>query len=291
MKKNIITLLFLSAFFAAAYSGCGKKGTGDSFDQEADFLAETENPAADPTGTDDGGMDTENAISQLTLGSAVEIPENFDRKPSEEDANGQLEMVIAEYCKIPEEEYQNVRYYYNYVDLNGDGQTEILALALGQDVKGIQGNILLWADAGTDDVTAEAVKQSFRQAGAPVYISSHTTKGHQDLIIAEHADAVSASARVGSRMADKKIEPRGAGGEEAVPYGAPDIEDSDDGIAPISLEQGYRLLTWTGERYQELEEGTVLDQLDGYEGTAILASSIKGSFANDNGHFLGEGMR
>ena len=54
--------------------------------------------------------------------------------------------------------------------------------------------------------------------------------------------------------------------------------------------QSYTLLVWTGEKYQELEEGAPLSGLGGYEGTAVLTNNLESDRINDNYHFLGESM-
>ena len=103
-----------------------------------------------------------------------------------------------------------------------------------------------------------------------MYISHHMTEGYRDLIITKNDDTAAVSAGAGGRT-------KGAALNEEV--------------VPISLGQTYRLLVWKGDRYQSLEEGTVLDDIRDKEGTAILTNNIESDFANDNYHYLGEAMK
>lgn len=252
MKKNAVLVVCVSVVFAVFTGGCGNHT--DTADTE-------ENLQSEQTGTEAVmEPDTENNSSQLQLGTAVEIPAGFQGQRSETDANEQLEKIIAEYYHVAEENYANVRYNYNYTDLNGDGENEILAFVSGEQAEGIDGNVLLWLDeADTDRLSANSVRQVFHQAEAPVYISSHMTQGYRDLIISDNRNTVS-------------------------------IEEVRSCAVPVSLEQTYLLLTWNGEQYQAPEEGTALFSLDGYEGTAVL-TDIKSDSMNADYHFLGEAMK
>lgn len=272
MKKNIF-LLLLTIGTAMALFGCGRNNQ-DHAEQKGTDAVGTENHAvSDVTGTE-SAADTENT-SQLKLGTAVEIPESFEGELAETDAHESLERAIAKYCNVAEEDYFNVRYYYNYVDLNGDSNDEILALVLGHNIKGIDGNVLLWLDESDEDKISDAsVKQAFRQIGVPVYVSNHMTQGYRDLIIAD----------IRNTTDDAVTE---AGTDNVVSDGA---TGEGDGLMN-SVDQTYKLLTWNGDQYQTLQEGKVLYHLEGYEGSAILTNNIESDWINDNYHVLGEAMR
>ena len=158
MKKRAMLLFFTSVLCMAFAVGCGR-GKQDNADGSHQTAQDTQQGGEiDSTGTE-SAADSE-TTSQLQLGNAVEIPESFDGELAETEAHPQLEKAIAEYSGIAEEDYGNVRYYYNYVDLNGDGRNEILALVLGQDVTGIDGNMLLWLDEPEDvNVTSHSIRQ------------------------------------------------------------------------------------------------------------------------------------
>lgn len=290
MKKSRIAVFLIWSAISIAAVGCGRKKESSDDGGRSEMGTEKENAPVDQTGTE-ALMNTEGDSSQLSLGSAVEIPAGFDSMFGETDAHGQLEKVIAEYCNVPKESYADVRYYYNYVDLNEDGQMEILAYVLGQGVEGLEGNALLWLDDVRDGgMTVGAVRQEFKKAGAPVYISRHTTQGYRDLIVTEGQG-------LAEEMPAKEVDASNAGrtveGEDTSLERTAGLDDTtgENGAELISMDQGYLLLTWKGDKYQDPEEGTALFHLDGYEGTAVLTNDMESDLALDKYHFLGEAMK
>lgn len=321
MKKRLFLMVLTTTVLTSAFAGCGRKEENNANDNTVSEAA-TEEITRDEVGTETLMGTEEDTTNQLQLGNAVEIPEGWDGQEAETDAHGQLERVIAEYCGVAETDYANVRYYYNYVDLNGDSKNEILAFVIGNEVKGIDGTMLLWIDDSENgNITKDSVKQSFKKVGTPVYISNHMTEGYRDLILAD--DSAMAAAKVettGNADANAVGEPASDTGANAADGTAANARsvDSDttqgnaikqapaDGaventesatttnlenpVDAISAEPKYTLLVWTGEKYQELEEGTVLENLEGQEGTAIITNNLEADFSNDNYHFLGEAM-
>lgn len=314
MKKKVMILFFASAILTSALTGCGcgRGNTGGNTNDNTNING-TEEITQEEFGTETIN-DTENAGSQMQLGSAVEIPQGFDGQLAETEPHGQLERVIADYCGVAQEDYTNVRYYYNYADLNGDSKNEILALVFGENVTGIDGNVLLWIDGADDDsFTKDSVKQSFANVSAPVFISNHMTEGYRDLIIANYTDAADEAAgnANGNTQADNpdtvqarnQVQPKNAAAAQTGDAQADTTDTAQEGTAVTTSENGteqpagtasmgvgYRLLVFQGERYQTLEEGTALDSLDNYEGTAILTNDMERDMQNDNYHFLGEAL-
>ena len=310
MKKKVMILFFASAILTSALTGCGC-GRGNTNDNTN--INGTEEMTQEEFGTETIN-DTENASSQMQLGSAVEIPQGFDGQLAETEPHGQLERVIADYCGVAQEDYTNVRYYYNYADLNGDSKKEILALVFGENVTGIDGNVLLWIDGADDDnFTKDSVKQSFANVSAPVFISNHMTEGYRDLILANYTDAADEAAgnANGNTRADNpdtvqarnQVQPKNAAAAQTGDAQADTTDTAQEDTAVTTSENGteqpagtasmgvgYRLLVFQGERYQTLEEGTALDSLDNYEGTAILTNDMERDMQNDNYHFLGEAL-
>ena len=311
MKKKVMILFFTSAILTSALAGCGcgRGNTGADQDNNTNING-TEEMTQEEFGTETLN-DTENTGSQMQLGSAVEIPQGFDGQLAETEPHGQLERVIADYCGVAQEDYTNVRYYYNYADLNGDSKNEILALVFGENVTGIDGNVLLWIDGAEDDnFTKDSVKQSFTNVSAPVFISNHMTEGYRDLILANYTDAAAGNAN-GNTQADNpdtvqarnQVQPKNAAAAQTGDAQADTTDTAQEGTAVTTSENGteqpagtasigvgYRLLVFQGERYQTLEEGTALDSLDNYEGTAILTNDMERDMQNDNYHFLGEAL-
>ncbi len=314
MKKKVMILFFASAILTSALTGCGcgRGNTGGNTNDNTNING-TEEMTQEEFGTETIN-DTENAGSQMQLGSAVEIPQGFDGQLAETEPNGQLERVIADYCGVAEKDYTNVRYYYNYADLDGDSKNEILALVFGENVTGIDGNVLLWIDGADDDnFTKDSVKQSFANVSAPVFISNHMTEGYRDLILANYTDAADEAAgnANGNTQADNpdtvqarnQVQPKNAAAAQTGDAQADTTDTAQEGTAVTTSENGteqpagtasmgvgYRLLVFQGERYQTLEEGTALDSLDNYEGTAILTNDMERDMQNDNYHFLGEAL-
>ncbi len=314
MKKKVMILFFASAILTSALTGCGcgRGNTGGNTNDNTNING-TEEITQEEFGTETIN-DTENAGSQMQLGSAVEIPQGFDGQLAETEPHGQLERVIADYCGVAQEDYTNVRYYYNYADLNGDSKNEILALVFGENVTGIDGNVLLWIDGADDDnFTKDSVKQSFANVSAPVFISNHMTEGYRDLILANYTDAADEAAgnANGNTQADNpdtvqarnQVQPKNAAAAQTGDAQADTTDTAQEDTAVTTSENGteqpagtasmgvgYRLLVFQGERYQTLEEGTALDSLDNYEGTAILTNDMERDMQNDNYHFLGEAL-
>ena len=311
---KVMILFFASAILTSALTGCGcgRGNTGGNTNDNTNING-TEEITQEEFETETIN-DTENAGSQMQLGSAVEIPQGFDGQLAETEPHGQLERVIADYCGVAQEDYTNVRYYYNYADLNGDSKKEILALVFGENVTGIDGNVLLWIDGADDDnFTKDSVKQSFANVSAPVFISNHMTEGYRDLIIANYTDAADEAAgnANGNTQADNpdtvqarnQVQPKNAAAAQTGDAQADTTDTAQEGTAVTTSENGteqpagtasmgvgYRLLVFQGERYQTLEEGTELDSLDNYEGTAILTNDMERDMQNDNYHFLGEAL-
>lgn len=312
MKKKVILLFFTASILATGIFGCGSKEQNNSKDNvtEQNMTATEE-----MTGTESLMEDTENTTSQLNLGNAVEIPQGWEGKLAETNAHGNLEKVIAEYCNVAETDYSKVRYYYNYVDLNGDSKDEILALVLGNDVQGINGNVLLWIE-NSDNLTKDSVKQAFSNVSAPVYISNHMTEGYRDLIVPVMNDETQNTATEGTDAAAAGTNTRAIDNNTTTANGATTKSgtantdnaaadntgtDNTNGTNPEAINettnnaatftaQKYKLLVWTGEKYQDVGEGKVVENLEEYEGTAILTNNMETDFANDNYHFIGEAM-
>ena len=286
MKKRAVLLLLTSLMFAAAALGCGQKNRQDLAEDDTNTAGTEEN--VDSVGTE-AAMDTEDT-SQLQLGSAVEIPIGFEDLSAETDAHPQLEQAIAEYCGVAEGDYANVRYYYNYVDLNDDGEEEILAYVSGKEAPGIDGSLLLWLDESDDEkITAHSIRQAFRPAGFPVYISNHMTDGYQDLLITQNRDIFG---RSGTEEVNADNAGRTVDGEETSLDETAGLDETTgvNGAEMLSVEQAYLLLVWAGDKYQELDEGTAVSSLDGYEGTAVFTNNIESDIAGGQYHLLGEGM-
>jgi|GEM_PF-6629143 len=104
--------------------------------------------------------------------------------PSETTADTELAAIIRDYYDIPAETGDGsvpTRYYYNSIDLNGDGTDEVFADVMGTYTSGTGGDsaLLLQRDSGGK----LTVLQSFTLVNIPVIVSDHATNGWKDLIV------------------------------------------------------------------------------------------------------------
>ncbi|MCM1256231.1 MAG: hypothetical protein NC307_00060 [Roseburia sp.] len=277
MKRKAITL-FLTMAVAVSAVGCGRANNNKN---NTGTVNNTENQGVGILGSESviESTELEADFNQLQLGNALELPEGFDGTEGETDAHGELEEIIAKHLNIEEKNYKDFRYYYNYVDLNGDSKNEILAMVLGEGLNDQGGNHLLWIDASGDNLSEDSIMQEFRGVSAPVYISNHMTEGYRDLILCNNI-GINNNATPGAAGVDEETENITEGGGTTE-------NNTADGTDNNS---GYVLLVWDGSKYQELEEGTVLEDLQGYEGNAVITNDLERDYREDTYHFLGEAM-
>jgi hypothetical protein len=99
---------------------------------------------------------------------------------AEAKANAALENAIIDYLEIPEEYLAKTKYYYNYVDLNKDGNNEIFVVVMGPYTSGSGGNTALHI---TQTNAGMKVNQKFTLIQTPVIISDKITNSAQELIV------------------------------------------------------------------------------------------------------------
>ncbi len=113
------------------------------------------------------------ATTQTTAASW--LPAGTEQKKSETKANPALAKAIIDYYKIPKENQEKTKYYYNYVDLNGDGTQEILAVVMGPDTSGTGGDSMVWVLPNANMTVA----QSFTLVRMPVLVTKDATNGQK----------------------------------------------------------------------------------------------------------------
>ena len=106
------------------------------------------------------------------------LPEDTPVQMSETKPLPELAHVIAETYGIPREEWNNTCYYYNYVDLNEDGEEEIFVVVMGLYTSGSGGDsaLLVLPYAGM------TVSQTFTLVRTPILVSEDMTGGAHDLV-------------------------------------------------------------------------------------------------------------
>ena len=101
------------------------------------------------------------------------------QKLSETTVNPRVASAISTYYQMTPEQLAKTRYFYNYVDLDGDGHNEILALAVGPATSGTGGSSMLWLDPENN----MKVLQAFTLVHAPILIEDSMTNGHKNLVL------------------------------------------------------------------------------------------------------------
>lgn len=333
MKRRAITL-FLTMTVVLSAAGCGRANDNKN---STGMVDNTENQGAGNVGSESVMPNTETGteadFNQLQLGNALELPEGFEGTEGETDAHGDLEQVIAKHLNIEEKNYKDFRYYYNYVDLNGDSKNEILAMVLGENLNDQGGNRLLWIDASDSKLSEDSILQEFQGVSAPVYISNHMTEGYRDLILCNNIGinndtapgaagtdstndstagtdnggndntAGTSNSADGAGTTDNNTAgtDNGAGTTNSNTTGTDNGAGTTDNntagtgsgtanAAGTGNNSGYVLLVWNGNKYQEISEGTVLNDLQGYEGNAVITNDLERDYREDTYHFLGEAM-
>lgn len=109
----------------------------------------------------------------------VDLPENITGLKAETKAHPQLQQLIINYYKIPKEDYKKTRYFYNFVDLNYDGDKEIFVVIVSPYTSGTNRNKALWIFEKNGKLE---VRQEFTLVSTPIIISNNVTKGVRDLI-------------------------------------------------------------------------------------------------------------
>lgn len=208
IKRKLTFFMCMIAFAVMCIQGCGKTETKDDTSESqvenAPLEGLTEENISLDSNTEMSGngqsigdtqtTDTEEAVtSQLQLGNALEIPRGFKKLDAENQPNEALEKAIREYYKMTEGVYNDIGYYYNYVDLNGDSQNEILSLVFHIEKEVDEGieideEKLLWMDISDSNLTERAVLQEFDDVDMPIFISYHMTEGYRDLIFRDDSD-------------------------------------------------------------------------------------------------------
>lgn len=109
---------------------------------------------------------------------------------AEAKANAALEKAIIDYLEIPDEYLAKTKYYYNYVDLNKDGNNEIFVVVMGPYTSGSGGNTALHI---TQTNAGMKVHQKFTLIQTPVIVSDKITNGAQELIVRKSGGGAASS--------------------------------------------------------------------------------------------------
>lgn len=160
-KLAAIAMTAVLAVGMVSLVGCTSKGT-DKSDTQTEQKQDTNN-------------------SEETNGETKEEAKKGQIKGlmSEEDDDN-VKFAINEYMKFDDEAKKATRYYYNTVDLNGDGANEIIAVLVGTETSGTGGSTALILEQGE---ASWLVKQKLTLVNPPIIVSENKTNDYRDLIV------------------------------------------------------------------------------------------------------------
>ncbi|GAA0725014.1 hypothetical protein GCM10008905_19700 [Clostridium malenominatum] len=105
---------------------------------------------------------------------------NLSYEVSEKERDGKLEEAIAKTLNYNEKTDGPLKYYYNKIDLNGDGKAETFVYLVGQYVSGSGGSTALIFEGEKEDYK---LISNFTLVRNPIIVSSDKTNGWNDLIM------------------------------------------------------------------------------------------------------------
>lgn len=169
-------------------------------------------------------------------GLSSNLPEGIKPIKAEEKAYPELEKLIIEHFEIPENYLDKTLYYYNYVDLNDDGNNEIFVVVIGPYTSGTGGSSALIVNLLGEQLY---VNQGFTLMRTPIIISDTKTNGAKEIIV------------------------ENSGGVEKTNYLALTCKDGyytnvPEGRAVESLEGITGVAIMTNDIAKEMQEGKVL---------------------------------
>lgn len=104
------------------------------------------------------------------------LPQNVEQIMSESEPNELLKQAIIDYYEIPKEFWEQTKYYYNHVDLNGDGTEEIFAVVIGSYTSGSGGDSALWCCEYEGKMQ---IYQAFTLVKTPVIVTKEAVNGQE----------------------------------------------------------------------------------------------------------------
>ena len=163
MKKNV-WMCMLAVCGIIFLQGCGKTTGQNTPETEEREKAEVEAEDTEVVYIPVETADTETVYAEDT------------------DDRALAEFLIS-YYQVPEEEWMNTRYYYNYIDLNADGIEEIFVVVVGEYTETSGGDpALILEKEGAD----YKVLEDFPFVRTPIYVSEQEQDGWADLVMPCH---------------------------------------------------------------------------------------------------------
>lgn len=165
-----LTALMVVCLGLSSIAGCSSIGAVTSEGKTAQHASGAEIEADKTDGQ--GNVETQ---------EPEKLSENIISVYAESEPNPELEKTIINYLQIPKEYFAKTKYYYNYVDLNGDGVDEIFVVVMGPYTSGTGGSTALHVIVSP---TGEMnVNQKFTLIQTPIIISDKVTKGCKEIVV------------------------------------------------------------------------------------------------------------
>lgn len=187
MKKTRIKIAAISVSLIVGvgaltvWGGTKKKQENNQVKNESFLVSkEKDNDKIEENKEIDDGKIEENKKSIENQGPFSNLPEGIKSIKAEEKAYPELENLIIEHFEIPDEYLEKTRYYYNYVDLNDDGNNEIFVVVMGPYTSGTGGSSALIVNPVGEEL---CVNQGFTLMRTPIIISDTKTKGAKEIIV------------------------------------------------------------------------------------------------------------
>ncbi|MBE6070522.1 MAG: hypothetical protein E7208_01035 [Clostridium butyricum] len=171
IKGIIIVCLVVCSI---AISGCNSKS-----DSTVKPNSENTN-VKDETVTEDNSSVKNNKSEESENNIILIDNDNITSKLSENVENPELVKAIIDELNLDEKSAKETRYYYNYVDLNGDGINEIFVQLVGPYTSGTdENNVIIFTEVNgkLEDI------DDFTLVHNPIIISNEKTNGYNDIIV------------------------------------------------------------------------------------------------------------
>lgn len=176
MKSKLIKGIIIICLIVCSISisGCNSKS-------DSTVKPNTENAnVKDGPSTEDNSSKKNNSNEESKNNIILIDNDNITSKLSENAENPELVKAIIDELDLDEKSAKETRYYYNYVDLNGDGINEIFVQLVGPYTSGNGGdNAIIFTEKNGK---LEEI-DDFTLIHNPVIISNEKTNGYNDIIV------------------------------------------------------------------------------------------------------------
>ncbi|OBZ33133.1 hypothetical protein [Megasphaera sp. DISK 18] len=113
---------------------------------------------------------------QPTQGTRV-----FFEKPQKESVPALSNKAIESELQMTASQQKETSYYYHYVDLNNDGITDALVLAVGPYTSGSGGNTMFWLSPDTKGKWQ--MQQKWTLVHTPVMLTGNDVNGYKGIVV------------------------------------------------------------------------------------------------------------